>query len=115
VLFYVRLFRFVMNTNLLIPVESGAIAAEVDGAEIRISYRLHTVRFCVIVTVMALFIAVGVYSADRDLVRAAGIGLLAWAWLFGANYVVALLRFRWFVKDCVREGLAESSRMPRAA
>jgi len=115
VLFCVRFFRLVMNTNLLVPVESGAINAEVDGAAIRISYRLRTVRFCVIVTAMALCATAAVYSGDRDLIRAAGMGLLAWLWLFGANYLIALVRFRWFVKSCVRDGFAGSMRTPRAA
>lgn len=115
VLFYVRFFRLVMNTNLLVPVESGAISAEVDGAAIRISYRLRTVRFCVIVTAMALFAAMAVYSGDHNLIRAAGMGLLAWLWLFGANYLVTLVRFRWFVKRCVGEKLEDLRRNQRAA
>lgn len=115
VLFYVRFFRWVMNTNLLIPVESGAIAAEVDGAAIRVSYRLRTVRFCVIVTAMALCGVVAVYSAERDLTHAAEIGLLVWLWLFGASYLITVLRFRWFVRGCVREGLTASIGTPRAA
>lgn len=114
VLFYVRFFRLVMNANLLVPVESGAINAEMDGAAIRISYRLRTVRFCVIVTAMALCATAAVYSGDRDLIRAAGMGLLAWSWLFGASYLMTLVRFRWFVKSCVREGFAGSIRSPRS-
>lgn len=114
VLFYVRFLRLVMNTNLLISVDSGAIAAEVDGAAMKISYRLRTVRLCAIVTAMALCGAVAIYSVDRDVVRAAGIGLLVWSWLFGANYLITLLRFRWFVKECVRDGLAGSIGTPRA-
>ena len=115
VLFYVRLFRLVWNTNLLIPVESGAINVELDGGAIKVSYRLRTVRFCVIGTGMALCAAVVVYSGRLDFMRAAWIGVLAWLWLFGGNYLIALIRFRWFVKGCVREGLAGSIRTPRAA
>ncbi len=112
-LFYVRFFRLVMNTNLLCPIDSGAINAEVDGDAIKISYRLHTVRLCVIVTGMALAAVAFSLSGSVDLVTAAGVGLLAWLWLFGANYLVALVRFRWFVRECVRDGFAAS--IPRAA
>lgn len=115
VLFYVRFFRLVWNTNLLCPIDSGAINAEVDGDAIKISYRLHTIRLCVIVTGMALAFVVFSLYGNLDLMAAGGVGLLAWLWLFGANYLTALVRFRWFVRGCVREGFAGPNRMPRAA
>jgi hypothetical protein len=115
VLFYVRFFRLVMNTNLLVPIDSGAINAELDGAAIKVSYRLRTVRFCIMTTAMALAAVAVTLSASLDLHTAIGIGFLAWLWLFGANYVIALVRFRAFATRSVREGFAMSSHKPQAA
>lgn len=64
---------------------------------------------------MALALAVAGYFAGLDLTEAAGIGVLAWLGLFGSNCLIALIRFRWFVKRCVREGFEDSIRMTRAA
>ena len=115
VLFYVRFLRLVLNTNLLVPIESGAIRAEVEGDAIRLSYCLRTVRLCVIAAAMALACAVFAGSAGFDTVHSVGIGLLAWLWLFGGNYLIALVRFRWFVKRCVREGFESRDQVPGAA
>jgi hypothetical protein len=113
VLFYVRFFRLVWNTNLLCPIDSGAINAEVDGDAIKVSYRLRTIRLCIMTTGMALGAVAVTLSGSLDFMKAGGIGLLAWLWLFGGNYLIALVRFRWFVKGCVREGFAGSIRTPR--
>jgi hypothetical protein len=115
VLFYVHFFRLVMNTNLLAPIDSGAINAEVDGDAIKIAYCLNTLRICVLTTAMALGAVLVSLSGNLDLMRAAGIGLVAWLWLFGANYVIALVRFRWFVTRSVREGFTGADRLPRTA
>lgn len=115
VLFYVRFFRLVMNTNLLVPVESGAITAEPDGDAIKVTYRLRTVRLCIMTTVMALAAVAVTLSARLDFEKAVGIGFLAWLWLFGGNYIITLVRFRWFVKRCVGERFADSRRNQRAA
>ena len=114
-LFYVRFFRLVMNTNLLVAVDSGAINAERDGDAIKVSYRLRTVRLCIMTTVMALAAVAATLFARVDLKMAIGVGVLAWLWLFGANYVITLFRFRGFVTRSVREGFARSNRAPRAA
>jgi hypothetical protein len=111
VLFYVRFFRLVLNTNLLCPIDSGAITAEVDGDAIKVSYRLRTVRLCIMTTGMALAAVVVVLSVSLDVMTAAGIGVLAWLWLFGGNYAIAWVRFRGFVKRSVREGFEKASRI----
>lgn len=36
-LFFVRFFRLVLSANLLVPIESGAIRAEVEGGTTRLS------------------------------------------------------------------------------
>ena len=104
-----------MNTNLLVAVDSGAINAERDGDAIKVSYRLRTVRLCIMTTVMALAAVAATLFARVDLKMAIGVGVLAWLWLFGANYVITLFRFRGFVTRSVREGFARSNRAPRAA
>lgn len=113
VLFYVRFFRLVWNTNLLVPIDSGAINAEVDGDAVKVAYRLNTVRLCLMATAIAVSGVVVALSGGLDLATAAGVGSVAWLWLFGANYLIALMRFRWFVRGCVRAGFAAS--IPRAA
>lgn len=107
VLFYVRFFRLVLSANLLVPIESGAIRAEVEGDSIRLSYCLRTIRLCILTTAMALGAVMVACFGNSDFARAAGIGLLAWLWLFGGNYLIALVRFRWFVKRCVRKGFED--------
>jgi hypothetical protein len=115
VLFYVRFFRLVMNTNLLVPIDSGAIHAELDGDAIKMRYRLRTVRLCIVTTVMAVAAVAIILSASLDLQTAIRIGVMAWLWLFGVNYLIALFRFRGFVTRSVHEGFAGSSRKPQAA
>jgi hypothetical protein len=101
-----NLFRFVMNTNLLVSIEGGTIDAELADGSITFTYSLGTVRIFIIATAMALLFTGLTHSARFDLDAAAGIGFMAWLWLFGGNYLITLVRFRWFVKRCVREAFA---------
>jgi hypothetical protein len=115
VLFYVRLFRFVLKSNLLNTIWSGVIDAELAGDPITVSYHLGTVRFCIVATAMIVVFAAFIHSTRLDLAQSAGIGLLGWLWLFGGSYLITLVRFRWFVKRCVREGFEVWSRLARTA
>jgi hypothetical protein len=101
-----NLFRFVMNTNLLVAIEGGTIDAELADGSITLTYSLGTVRIFVIATAMALLFMGMIHSARFDLSATAGIGFMACLWLFGGNYFITLVRFRWFVKRCVREAFA---------
>ncbi|HEY3145675.1 MAG TPA: hypothetical protein VGJ75_04960, partial [Dongiaceae bacterium] len=66
-------------------------------------------------TVMIVVFAAFIDSPRLNLAQSAGIGLLGWLWLFGVNYLITLVRFRWFVKRCVREGFEDWSRLARTA
>lgn len=107
VLFTVRLLRFVMNTNLLVPIEAGAIRIEHEAGSVKLSYQLRTIRLPVM--------TVGAALAALVVSRSIGIAMLAWIWLFGANYLITLARFRWFVERCVRDGFEERKRVPTSA
>jgi hypothetical protein len=101
-----KLFRFVRRTNLLIPIDSGTIEVELADGSIVLSYRLGMIRNCVLATIAALVLVAVTYGARIDLSAAGTIGFMLWLWLFGGNYLITLVRFRWFVKRCLREAFA---------
>lgn len=101
-----NLFRFVGRMNLLIPIDSGTIDVELADGSITLSYRLGMVCNCVFATIAALVLVAVTYAARIDLSTAGTIGFMLWLWLFGSNYLITLVPFRWFVKRCVREAFA---------
>lgn len=42
----------------------------------------------------------------KEVAMAIGLG---WGWLFGANYLLALIRFHWFVGARVRKALGQGA------
>jgi len=107
VAFKVDFFRFVTKGNLLIPIEGGTIAVEPKDGIVKVTYRLGTIRVLIIASAAALFfLAVS---------RSFGVGAMAWLGLFGGNYVLAMIRFRWFVRRHVGATLEEWARLAKTA
>ena len=90
VLFYVRFFRLVWNTNLLVPIDSGAINAELDGDVVKVAYRLNTLRLCLMMTAVAVGGMVVALSGGLD-----PRGQWGSAWWHGCGCLVPTTWSRW--------------------
>ena len=92
--FTAGIFRIVWNWNILVPFGSGSIAVVSHGAEFLVSYRLSTVQMLVTVTGMICLMGLMIFSetmnAWYEILLVLGGG---WLWLFGMNYLIAIVRF----------------------
>ena len=113
ILFAVRLLRAVLNTNLLVPVEGGAIQVDVLDGTLKVTYRLLTVRILVIGSAAALLPII--ILADQGIQHSLQVSAIFWAFLFGGNYFLAAMRFRWFVKRTVEKASDSWMRSARNA
>lgn len=106
--FTVNFLRFVWSGNLLVPIEDGTIDVTRDADKLKVTYRLGTFRLFFIVT--AFMVPVFVITLSQQglgqAVKFTGIG---WGWLFGGNYLIALIRFRWFAWARVRDALGQDA------
>jgi hypothetical protein len=107
IVFTVGFVRLVWNTNLLVGIEGGTIHVEPAEGAVRVTYRLGIVCSLVAISALALFALV----VSRSLQT----GGLAWAVLFGFKYLVTALRFRWFVKDSIRDACEHWAKIAKVA
>lgn len=97
--FHANMFRSVTKSNLLNPVDRGSLVVSEIPDGLRVSYDLSFRRTFVVVTVICLgtFLLKGAWPKPhwRDLLPTL---LFVWAWLFGASYLIAAVRFRRFIR-----------------
>jgi hypothetical protein len=101
VTFTARMFRGVSNWNVLIAFGSGQIHVEPDVNGFIVRYELSTTRMFLIVTGMMAIASLFAISK----VFSVGFVAFGWAWLFGANYVMAMIRFPLWLKGGLWEAL----------
>lgn len=102
VVFTVNFLRLVWNLNILIPFEGGRIDVRREAETVRVTYRLGTYRLFFLASALTFAMAM-IPLSKADLAMAAGALALGLGWLFGANYLIALVRFRWFASGKVRD------------
>jgi hypothetical protein len=90
------IFRMVGNWNVLVPVSSGAIEVRA-GPDAGISYRFSCLQMLVLVSAMALGVAVVIPASEPVAIRL-GAPVAMWAWLFGMNFLISTVRLRTFVR-----------------
>jgi len=95
------MFRFVTNWNLLVPVTSGTITVA-SGSPGSVDYCFSCMQMLIFATAFSLLVLVFFASPPRaplafDLLAPIG----AWAWLFGANYLLAYFRLSGFIRDVI--------------
>jgi hypothetical protein len=96
-------FRFVINWNILVPFGSGKLEVEDEGHRIRVRYAARTVPLLVFTS--SVFCAIAIWMSLAEL-RAGTFPAWAllwvfgvfWVWLFGMNYVIAMIRFPFWLK-----------------
>jgi hypothetical protein len=96
--FRAGMFRFVPSWNMLVAVDSGEFKV-IPGRPGSVKYRFSMVQLLAVTTIMSCLL--GLVGLARDGIFGAGYTIVFWLWLFGANYVIALIRLRSFVRNAV--------------
>jgi hypothetical protein len=109
--FAAGVFRRVWNWNILGPLGSGTIRVLPKGGSARVSYALSTLQLLGLVTGMLAIAGLVMFStAPHSASQARSIlTILAfgWACLFGANYLIAMIRFPLWLKFGLRRAQRE--------
>lgn len=101
------IFRFVRNTNILIPITYGEISLHQSSNAKILNYSLNFSQLLATVTIMVFcfivpFAFINFQNTEHNngffLVIAAPI---MWLWLFGMNYVLTVFRFPSFIKKII--------------
>jgi hypothetical protein len=90
-------FRLVSNWNVLVPISTGFLTVSQQAGPVVVSYRVTFTEMVLVTTVMALFFGGFVILEGRSLLSSLGLLVLAWTWLFGANFVLTAWRFPRFL------------------
>ena len=100
--FRANMFRFVSNSNLLVPVDRGSFVVSETPDGLRVSYELSFRRTLIVVTGVALLLgslfAGTAGPPKQQWNQVLPEVLFAWTWLFGANYVLSAIRFPRFIR-----------------
>lgn len=102
--------RWVGSWNILVSIGHGTIELADAGPDICVSYILGTVQLLIVVSLLvcfAAFIPMLVIRTNSALPKAPPWQfILMWAFLFGANYLTAAIRFpRWLERGLRRNQL----------
>jgi hypothetical protein len=92
-------FRGVNNWNILIPFGHGELI--VDNAKPEVSYRLSVRQLVITVTIILAFVFVNLWSVVRTDPAILFLLAFGWLWLIGGNLMVALPRFKRFLRDSI--------------
>jgi|SRR5580698_4430020 hypothetical protein len=84
------------NWNILAPFNAGTLQIEAEDMSLRVHYRMSTVRMLLAITgiltlLTSAWIIANLSSAGTWL-EAVKIASLAWLWMFGLNYIIAMIR-----------------------
>ncbi len=88
--------------KILVPFNGGRFQVELEGMSIRVRYSLSTVHMLLIVTVLMGALAAWVgwtertHGADGHVAAEMFVG--GWLWLFGMNYLTAVIRIPLWLK-----------------
>ncbi len=105
--FVAGLFRFVLNTNILVPFNSGTISVMAQPQTLRVEYTLSCRLMLAVTSAIAAFTGVFVVAfAIKDgawfvLV----VPVIMWTWLFGMNYLLGWARIRFALKQVAQQAL----------
>lgn len=86
------------NWNILLPVGSGRIDV-IDEDGLRVRYRLSTKELLSVVSALLVFATITPIARGADPKSALGYLVIGWLWLFGANYLLGLLRLSHFMRQ----------------
>jgi hypothetical protein len=101
--FRVAIFRFVTSWNILTPITSGRITVA-PGSPGSIGHSFSGVRMLVLATGMSFaFALLSPGSTGDSAVTHLMIALVAWALLFGGNYLIASWRLSSFIRNVISE------------
>lgn len=94
------IFRFVWNTNILVPVSSGKIVVEKTGDLFAVTYELKFLEILLFAsTIIPLFFGPVLFTKESiQWYFKIGFLVFAWLWLFGMNYLITIIRFPGFIK-----------------
>lgn len=103
VIFFKGGLRFVDSFNILMPVSSGSITAEEFDNEFHINFTLSFTQLFVFTTVITpIFFGITLaIETAWNFIEITSFILIAWFWLFGANYLVTILRFPRLIKKSI--------------
>jgi hypothetical protein len=92
-------FRIVSSWNVLVPISNGVVEVSPNAHGVSVSYRVTFGQMLAVVTLMVgAFLGPPLMAAPNVSV-VGGLGLLAvaWAWLFGGNFVLTRWRLPAFL------------------
>ena len=97
-------FRWVSRWNLLLSICKGKVEVWTSGNGIRMEYALSFRELFVVSVAMSCFLGVAAARPSGATGRSAAIfGLVVFSFFFFVNRVIALVRFRAFLKKCVKD------------
>ena len=91
--------RGVNNWNILIPFGHGELI--VDNTKPEVSYRISVRQLVITVTIILAFVFVNLWSVVRADPAISFLLAFGWLWLIGGNLMVALPRFKRFLRDSI--------------
>jgi hypothetical protein len=94
------IFRLVTNWNILVPVCYGEIEVQ-PGNPGSVKYKFSCVEMLVITAIMVVLMGGFILSSIPISAFSILAPLIMWLWLFGMNYLTAMLRLPAFVKKIV--------------
>ena len=91
------IFRLVTNWNILVPVGYGVIGVQ-PGNPGSVTYKFSCLEMLVTTTIMVVLMGVFILSSIPISAFSIFAPIFMWLWLFGMNYLIAMLRLPVFVK-----------------
>ena len=87
------LFNLQGRNHLMSPIDRGYFKVDMDKQ--RLTYSYSTIRMMLITLIMSLFL--GLVSQMPI------VGIIAFGWLFGVNWVIALIRHHLFMRRLIQK------------
>ena len=102
-----RILNFGSNWNILTQIDKGFIKVSPSADGIVILYKIS---FRVLLVLVSLLLVVGLGSifaskggAVFSLTGKIAVSIVAWLWLFGMNWLIAVIRFPAFIERVVKQ------------
>jgi hypothetical protein len=103
------LFRLVSGLNILGPITRGEIAITSNPEVVRLKYRISFMQLILTASLLVTFFALWIAGRRPFTVDHVLFVCFVWLWLVALNAVVAIFRFRRFLRNCIVKACAAPS------
>lgn len=96
-------FRIASGNNLLLPIDKGRIVIQTSDETVVVRFRISFLQMMIVSSLLIL--TMYLVAASRGTNIPLAFCIFWWFWLAGGNIVIFIIRFRGFIKRCMRKAI----------